>query len=257
MLQLPEKRTMDDRIRQPEITKAPILPKRNLDQATSHLQMLGAINLDTFNQWVIHNPGGVCVLIQSLLDRLTIPSRAAMIDSIAAQRNPAAVEGAQGASGGAVGALDLSAPPKVWLQIDIDGNDEDRSEPISQANWGDLTWYYESLGGQEVVYIRQDLAAQPPATGSGGESEPMFYIQDTRSFVGNCVQWWGPDNAGYVTRLDQAGKYPKERALAQAASRGTDVAWPCEVIDKLAWPTVDMQDLRHLSKATPAPARGE
>jgi hypothetical protein len=84
----------------PETQQQPLPIKRNLDQATSHLQMLGAINLDTFNQWVIHNPGGVCVLIQSLLDRLTIPSRAAMIDSIAAQRNQAAVKGAQGASGG-------------------------------------------------------------------------------------------------------------------------------------------------------------
>ncbi len=76
---------MDDRIREPAPYEAPNPPKKMLDQATSHLQMLGAIDLDGFNQWVIHNPGGVCVLMQALLDRLPIPTREAMIQSIAAQ----------------------------------------------------------------------------------------------------------------------------------------------------------------------------
>ena len=58
-------------------------------------------------------------------------------------------------------ALTLSAPPQVWLQIDTDGDAEDRSETIRRENWGDLTWHHESIGGQEVVYIRHDLAAQP------------------------------------------------------------------------------------------------
>lgn len=26
--------------------------------------------------------------------------------------------------------------------------------------------------------------------------EPMFYIQDTRQFVGNCPVWWGPNGSG-------------------------------------------------------------
>lgn len=77
---------MDDRIQAAEPYKAPAPEKRTLDQATSHLQMLGAIDLDGFNQWVILNPGGVCVLIQSLIDRLPIPTHAAMLESLAAQR---------------------------------------------------------------------------------------------------------------------------------------------------------------------------
>lgn len=26
-------------------------------------------------------------------------------------------------------------------------------------------------------------------------------------------RWWGPDEWGYVARIDQAGRYPRERAL--------------------------------------------
>ena len=63
-----------------------------------------------------------------------------------------------------VGELDRSAPPKVWLQVDTDGDDEDRSEPIPRENWSDLTWCYEPIGGQEVVYIRADLATPQPAS---------------------------------------------------------------------------------------------
>jgi hypothetical protein len=54
--------------------------------------------------------------------------------------------------------LTESAPEKVWLQVDTDGDSEDRSQPIQRENWSDLTWCYESIGGQEVVYVREDIA---------------------------------------------------------------------------------------------------
>jgi hypothetical protein len=57
-----------------------------------------------------------------------------------------------------VALMDLTAPPKVWLQIDTDGDNEDRSEAIPRDSWGQISWCYESIGGQEVVYIRQDIA---------------------------------------------------------------------------------------------------
>jgi hypothetical protein len=58
----------------------------------------------------------------------------------------------------AVGAMDRSAPPKVWLQVDTLGDDDDRSEPIPREAWDEMSWHYEPIGGQEVVYIRADLA---------------------------------------------------------------------------------------------------
>lgn len=68
------------------------------------------------------------------------------------------------AAGKVAGEMDRTAPPKVWLQVNIDGDAEDRSEAIPQTSWMDLAWHYESLGGQEVEYIRADLAyTAPPA----------------------------------------------------------------------------------------------
>lgn len=74
-------------------------------------------------------------------------------------------------------------------------------------------------------------------------SEELYYLQDSRSFVGNCPMWWGLESRGYTTRIDQAQKYTKEQAFGQHACRETDIPWPCEVVDALVRPTVDMQDL--------------
>ena len=82
----------------------------------------------------------------------------------------------------------------------------------------------------------------------GSEAQPMFYIQDTRSFVGNCPMWWGPEGRGYVTRLDEAGRYTEEEAIRQNRARDTDIPWPCDEINKLARPTVDFQHMRPRSE---------
>lgn len=79
----------------------------------------------------------------------------------------------------------------------------------------------------------------------GADLEPsMFYIQDTRQFVGNCPVWWGPNGSGYVTRLDEAGRYTEQEAVRQNRTRDTDVPWPCAEIDAIARHTVDFQHMR-------------
>lgn len=70
----------------------------------------------------------------------------------------------------------------------------------------------------------------------------LFYVQDTRSFSGNCVIWWRPDGKGYTTDLSDAGLYTAERV---ARMRPTDKPWPRDLIDGLARPRVDMQALPH------------
>lgn len=72
----------------------------------------------------------------------------------------------------------------------------------------------------------------------------MFYIQDTRQFVGNCPVWWGPNGSGYVTKLDEAGRYTEQEAVKQNRTRDTDVPWPCAEIDAIARHTVDFQHMR-------------
>ena len=61
-----------------------------------------------------------------------------------------------------------------------------------------------------------------------------WLIWDIRTTVGNCILWWGPERKGYVCDIDDAGCYSKEEALAQAASRSTDVAVPREVAERFA-----------------------
>jgi len=57
--------------------------------------------------------------------------------------------------------MDWSAPPMIWLQVDTSGDNEDRSQPIPADCVGEMSWCHESIGGQEVRYVREDLAVQP------------------------------------------------------------------------------------------------
>ncbi|MCP1375989.1 hypothetical protein [Dyella lutea] len=54
------------------------------------------------------------------------------------------------------GELDRSAPARIWLQIDTDGDNSDRGERWPGAF--DVTWHDEPIGGLEIQYVRADLA---------------------------------------------------------------------------------------------------
>lgn len=84
----------------------------------------------------------------------------------------------------------------------------------------------------------------------------LYYILDTRSCVGNCGLWWGPNRSGYVCSLDEAGKYEEEEALRIQESRGTDAALPCDEVDNLAVRHVRVDTdafwrLRYVARARP------
>lgn len=57
-----------------------------------------------------------------------------------------------------------------------------------------------------------------------------YYIQDTRSCVGNCAMWWREGGAGYTTELEEAGEYEEEEALSIERNRSTDKAIPCHIV---------------------------
>ena len=71
--------------------------------------------------------------------------------------------------------------------------------------------------------------------------EDLFYLQDSRSYVGNDVLWWRHGGSGYTTNLLEAGTYTKDKAQAQHNSRETDIPWPKKYIDEKTRPAVDMQ----------------
>ena len=80
-------------------------------------------------------------------------------------------------------------------------------------------------------------------TFKGVSETDEYFIQDSRSFVGNDVLWWRPNGNGYTTVLEEAGIYSHEEA---AGKRPSDIAWPIQTIRPLVRSTIDMQDLRDI-----------
>jgi hypothetical protein len=74
-------------------------------------------------------------------------------------------------------------------------------------------------------------------------SERLFYIQDTRNYVGNSVLWWRINGEGYTTNLAEAHKVP-----GSWKGRETDVLWPCADVDALSTRQFDMQLFRELKE---------
>lgn len=92
-------------------------------------------------------------------------------------------------------------------------------------------------------------------------NKDLYYIQDTRTIVGNCVLWWRPNRLGYTTDLNEAGRYTQKEALAQHRSRDTDVPWLCSEIEPLVRRTIDFQyvhyDVRSMDEQIAALAKLE
>ncbi|KVN62739.1 hypothetical protein [Burkholderia anthina] len=71
----------------------------------------------------------------------------------------------------------------------------------------------------------------------------LFYLQDSRSFVGNDVLWWA-DPDGYTTDLRKARLFTRDDAQQHHNIRETDIPWPKEYIDAKTRPAVDVQYIR-------------
>jgi len=74
-------------------------------------------------------------------------------------------------------------------------------------------------------------------------NEQMYYIQDSRDYVGNSPLWWGKNRSGYTCDIDKAGLYTEEDAMGQFNSRETDVPWKQEDVEKAVKRLVDHQYL--------------
>lgn len=93
----------------------------------------------------------------------------------------------------------------------------------------------------------------------------LFYLQDSRSYVGNDMVWWTKGGGGYSTDLRKAEVYTKEKAIEMHKDRPTDIPWPVSYIDARIRPAVDMQycDKKEALKGTgvkiikPKPPRKE
>lgn len=81
------------------------------------------------------------------------------------------------------------------------------------------------------------------------EGAEEYFLQDSRSYVGNCPLFWRK-GGGYTTRIDEAERFTKEAAERQHKDRDTDKIWPCDVIIAISRPTIDCQDMRGLNRHT-------
>ncbi|MGG4774871.1 hypothetical protein ACLO87_09590 [Paenalcaligenes sp. Me52] len=86
--------------------------------------------------------------------------------------------------------------------------------------------------------MRQNLSMPECASQSMSN---LFYVQDSRSYVGNDMLFWGLNGNGYTTDLRKAQLYTQEQAQSMHNNRETDIPWPKEYIDAKTRPAVDMQ----------------
>lgn len=74
--------------------------------------------------------------------------------------------------------------------------------------------------------------------------DEMYYVQDSRSYVGNAVLWWAINGAGYVTDPKKAHKYTKSEIISDfGEGRETDIVWPAGHVESAVREFVDIQGL--------------
>ena len=72
-----------------------------------------------------------------------------------------------------------------------------------------------------------------------------YYLQDSRSVVGNFLLFWAKDRRGYTTDIDKAHEFTLAEALSE---RDTDVPWSIEEMRSIARLRVDHQNLAYTYK---------
>lgn len=76
------------------------------------------------------------------------------------------------------------------------------------------------------------------------DENDMYYVQDARSYVGNCVLWHGLKNSGYVCGIKEAHKYTKQEIVAQFIDgRDTDIIWSAKHIEQHIKQAIDVQNI--------------
>jgi hypothetical protein len=69
----------------------------------------------------------------------------------------------------------------------------------------------------------------------------LYFVQNSRKYVGNSVLWWREDGTGYTTNLAEAMIVDD-----QWVGRNTDILWSCDKVKKYATVQLDMQQLRFI-----------
>lgn len=80
-----------------------------------------------------------------------------------------------------------TAPERIWLQVDPNGDPDDRDEPCPDPSDVELTWCWTQVGGQEVEYVRADLVrAAMPTNADDPEDPEVFALAKVLGMTANA-----------------------------------------------------------------------
>lgn len=72
----------------------------------------------------------------------------------------------------------------------------------------------------------------------------MYYLQDSRTFIGNSPLWWCKNGAGYTCDIDNAELFNEIDAMKHFEQRNTDIPWKKEDVEAAIKRIVDSQYLK-------------
>lgn len=75
--------------------------------------------------------------------------------------------------------------------------------------------------------LKKERAEKTDGFGDPIKDDGIYYVQDKRTIVGNCILFWCPAGAGYTCELDNAGTYLGSDVRNM---RKTDIPWPYEAV---------------------------
>lgn len=73
--------------------------------------------------------------------------------------------------------------------------------------------------------------------------QQMFYVQDSRNYVGNSPLWWAKGCGGYTCDIEKAELFTEDKAMELFNSRSTDIPWKKKDVEKAIKRLVDAQYL--------------
>lgn len=110
--------------------------------------------------------------------------------------------------------------------------------------------YETGVSNTHIAQRSKEPAVHNPYLTSKGTQEPLYYLQDSRSYTGNSMRWW-EKGGGYTTDLGKAEKFTLLEASKHYMIRDTDLPWTCSSMLAVATLQVDMQSTSAYRHAAP------
>jgi len=114
------------------------------------------------------------------------------------------------------GELDRTAPPRIWLQIDTSADNSERDDKWPEPDG--VSWFWESIGGLEIQYVRADLALAAEGVQAG---EVGQRLASARAGVTRTAMVWCKDikDGSAAHAFENAIEELERAAIASALSQ--------------------------------------